>query len=53
VRDAGIGVPLREYRFQRTVADDPTEREGDTCTICTRVHLINPKTGRVLGADEN
>jgi hypothetical protein len=23
-----------------------------TCTICTRLHLVDPNTGRVLGADE-
>jgi hypothetical protein len=36
---------------------DPTDLEGETyhsitCTICTQVHLIDPKTGRALGADE-
>ena len=50
--------PNTGFNVQGWVADDPTEREGETyqpitCTICTRVHLIDPKTGKVLGADEN
>ena len=40
------------------IADDPTEGEAEsyeavTCTACTRVHLINQKTGRILGNDED
>jgi hypothetical protein len=35
------------------VADDPARGEESfepvTCTICTRIHLVNPKTGKVLG----
>jgi len=47
--------PNTGLNVQGWVADDPTE--GETyqpipCTICTRLHLVNPKTGRVLGADE-
>jgi hypothetical protein len=41
---------------QGCVADDPTEGETYqpiTCTICTRLHLVDPKTGRVLGIDED
>jgi hypothetical protein len=45
--DAGLKV-------QGWVAGDLTESEAETyepvtCTVCTRVHLINPKTGKVLG----
>jgi hypothetical protein len=47
--------PTTGFKVQGFVADDP-ERERDdedyepvTCTICTRTHLINPKTGKVLG----
>jgi hypothetical protein len=41
---------------QGWVADDPTERgdefyEAVTCMACTRLHLVNPKSGKVLGAD--
>jgi hypothetical protein len=45
-------------KVQGWVADDPTEREGVTyepipCTICMQAHLVDPKPGRVLGADED
>jgi hypothetical protein len=45
-------------KVQGWVADDPTEREGVTyepipCRICMQAHLVDPKTGRVLGADED
>jgi len=62
---AAYGMPPFVFRCPNTglnvqgwVDDDPTEREDDAyealhCTICTQVHLINPKTGRVLGADKD
>jgi hypothetical protein len=46
--------PNTGMNVQGWVADDPTEGEtyhSITCTICTRLHLVDPKTGRVLGAD--
>jgi hypothetical protein len=48
--------PNTGMNVQGWVADDPTEGEGDAyqsiaCLICTRLHLVNPKTGKVLGAD--
>jgi hypothetical protein len=50
--------PSTGLNVQGWIADDPTEGEAEsyetvTCTACTRVHLVNPKTGRVLGADKN
>jgi hypothetical protein len=47
--------PNTGLNVQGWVADDPTEGEGEiyaaiTCTICTRTHLVDPKTGKVLGA---
>jgi hypothetical protein len=39
------------------IADDPTGDEADTtyecviCTACMLAHWVNPKTGKVLGAD--
>jgi hypothetical protein len=40
-------------KVQSWIADDPesgADRYGSIpCTICTKVHLVNPKTGKVLG----
>lgn len=49
--------PNTGLNVQGWVADDPTGQDDEnfepvTCTICTRVHLVNPKTGKVLGADD-
>ena len=46
--------PVSGYNVQAFVADDPTNDGEDafrsvTCTVCGRVHLVNPKTGRVIG----
>jgi hypothetical protein len=40
---------------QGWAGDDPAEAEADsyrqvTCNACGRTHMVNPKTGRVLGA---
>jgi hypothetical protein len=47
-------------RVQDWVADDPSDYPDDdteafqslACLACTGVHLVNPKTGKVLGADD-
>ena len=49
--------PHTNRNVQGWIADDPTERDKDsfeavTCTACTRVHLVNPDTGKVLGEPE-
>ena len=49
--------PNTGLNVQGWVADDPTEGEAEsyeavTCAACTRVHMVDRKTGRVLGADE-
>ena len=48
--------PNTRLRVQGFVAEDTSN--GDTynpvqCLICTRMHYVNPKTGRVLGEDED
>jgi len=49
--------PTTGMKAQGFIADDPTEAEDNdtykamTCLICTQVHLVNPKTGKVAGAD--
>jgi hypothetical protein len=45
--------PYTGLNVQGWVADDPTEGVGEIyhsidCTICTQMHLVNPKTGRVI-----
>lgn len=52
--------PNTRLRVQGWVADDPSahadknsERyEPVTCLACTRVHLVNPKTGGVIAPDK-
>jgi hypothetical protein len=39
------------------MADDPERRddvtyEPVTCIACTRLHMVNPSTERVLGSDD-
>jgi hypothetical protein len=46
--------PVTGYNVQAFVADDPMKGAEDTlrsvsCTVCSRVHLVNPKTGKVVG----
>ena len=64
---AGIGVigsmasfvfrcPNTRLKVQGFVADDPADAEAFEpviCTACTRVHLVDPKSGRVLGDEED
>jgi len=50
--------PNTGLNVQGWVADDPTERgksayEAVTCLACTRLHLVNPANGKVLGADDD
>ncbi len=42
--------------MDRRCADAPTQ-DGETfepvnCAICACVHLVNPQTGKVVGADD-
>jgi hypothetical protein len=42
---------------QSWIADDPTNGDNEayvaiTCYVCTHTHMINPKTGKVLGEDD-
>jgi len=51
--------PTTGYRVQGFVADSPNadsdlaKSKGTfqpvTCTVCTRVHLVDPTTGKVIG----
>ena len=49
--------PTTSIRVQGWIADEVSEDGGDayeplTCLACRQVHMINPRTGKVLGADE-
>ena len=35
-----------------TGVDENDSYEAVACTACTRTHLINPKNGKVVGADD-
>src|SRR5579863_1940560 len=50
--------PTTGMNVQGWIADDPTEGHDETfesvqCAICSQLHLVNPKTGKVLGVDED
>jgi hypothetical protein len=49
--------PHTDQRVQGWFADDGSENGGDAYEAvnrlaCRQVHMVNPKTGKVLGADE-
>jgi hypothetical protein len=48
--------PVTSENVQRWLADDPNapndEYEAVTCPACVRVHLLNRKTGKLLGQDD-
>jgi len=37
--------------FEDEDSDGNQKYEALTCTACQRVHLVNPKSGRVIGND--
>jgi hypothetical protein len=50
--------PTTGLQVQGWSAADPTEGDDDiyetvTCLACAKVHLVNPKTGKVLGAGDD
>jgi hypothetical protein len=48
--------PITGYKVQGFIADYPAENrhvyEALTCLACNRIHLVDPKTGKVAGSDE-
>jgi hypothetical protein len=49
--------PTVGLQVQGWVADDPSADHGNsyatiTCLACQQVHLVNPATGAVIGADD-
>ena len=56
--------PNTRKQVKGWIADDPTEDDPDddadtdtyrslACLACAGVHLINPRTGKVLGEEED
>ena len=44
-------IPLPEHWISRPRDNAaPEDYEAITCIACQQVHLVNPKTGRVLGS---
>ncbi len=48
--------PATGYNVQGFVADEGGDEQNHacaiTCTACARLHLVNPKTGKVIGGDD-
>jgi hypothetical protein len=49
-RCPNTGFRVQGYAPEQTSDDDVYEVM--TCTMCKRVHLVSPTTGKVLGEDE-
>jgi hypothetical protein len=49
--------PSTGYRVQGFVAEEDNVQEGTfvpvNCPVCAQVHLVDPKTARVAGADDD
>lgn len=49
--------PSTGLNVQGWIADPPGQDDGTfepvNCTMCARVHLVNPKSGKVVGAEES
>ncbi len=50
-RCPNTGQTVQGWSAEEVTDDDAYE--SVTCLACTRVHLINPKTGKVLGEEED
>lgn len=47
--------PNTSLKVQGVVADEATDDDTFhpvTCIACTRIHMVNPKTAKVLGGDD-
>ena len=50
-RCPNTGQTVQGWSAEEVTDDDAYELV--TCLTCTRVHLINPRTGKVLGEEED
>jgi hypothetical protein len=49
-RCPNTGFRVQGYTFEQKSDNDA--HEAVTCAACTRVHLVNPRTGKVMGKEE-
>jgi len=49
-RCPNTGFRVQGYTFEQTSDDDAYEPV--TCAACTRVHFVNPTTGKIMGDEE-
>jgi len=50
--------PTTGLSVQGWVADNPSDNNDEifepvSCAVCARMHLVNPNTGKVLGAGQD
>ena len=51
-RCPSTGLNVQGFAADAPAQDDETF-EPVNCPICARVHLVNPKSGKVVGAGDN
>jgi hypothetical protein len=50
--------PVTGYKVQGLIADNPSEEKNGhtyepvTCIACQHIHMVDPKTGKVAGGDD-
>ena len=52
-RCPNTGQTVQGWSADEITADDDDVYQSVECLACTRLHLINLKTGKVLGAEED
>ena len=48
-RCPNIGLNVQGWVTDEAAKSEATSYEAVTCTFCLRVHLVDPKSGKVLG----
>jgi hypothetical protein len=51
-RCPNMGVPVRGWFADGGSEDGDEAYQSVTCLACQQVHLVNPKSGKVLGGDK-
>jgi hypothetical protein len=47
-----VGLLVQGLHPHDVSVDDPDWYEPVTCIACQQIHLVNPKTGKTIGVDE-